>query len=359
MKRFKSIVMIALAVMVGVAYALPASLVSAADAGSSASLSIAPKKNYVIEPGKSVKDRLTIRNLDNSSPLELNLRVVDFSFTDDGGTPKLFLAPDAPQTTWSLKPFLKIPESVTIPPRGSKSLDMSVSIPANQGAGSYYSAIVYSSGAPETANNGNVGLNASGVTLAFVSVPGKVNENLKLERLGAYDKTKEGDSGFVSITAAEPLEIAYRLKNSGNVVEAPVGSITLRDLFGQETKIERVNPTASLALIGQTRTFHACIKLKEQNANFQGNEAEAKTCTSAGLWPGFYSISLDLFYGQNGNLTKEITGKSWFVYMPLWFIIVLLIALSIAAWYIRKLVLAIQRKRNGGVKFNRKPARRK
>src|SRR5690606_22781153 len=143
-------------------------------AQSSASLSIAPKKNYTVEPGKTVNDTLVIRNLDTENTLDLSLRAVDFTFIDDSGAPKLMLAEDAPQTTWSLKPFLKIPKSVQIPPKSSKTLDMSISIPAKHGAGSYYSAIVYSTGAPD---GGNVGLSASGVTLVFTSVPGTVNED--------------------------------------------------------------------------------------------------------------------------------------------------------------------------------------
>lgn len=154
-------VMAAFVVLIGVAY-LPARQVLAA---SSASLSIVPKKNYIIEPGESVEDKLTIRNLDPVQPLELNLRVIDFTFTDDGGTPKLMLANDAPQTTWSLKPFLTLPENVVIEPNSSKTIDMKVAVPAGHGAGSYYSAILYSSGAP--GDGGNVGLSASGVTLVF------------------------------------------------------------------------------------------------------------------------------------------------------------------------------------------------
>ena len=94
--------MAACAVLIGVASVVPA---LPAAAQGSASLSIVPKKNYTIEPGKSVSDKLTIRNLDSQAPLILSLRLVDFSFNDDTGTPKLMLAEDAPQTTWSLKPF--------------------------------------------------------------------------------------------------------------------------------------------------------------------------------------------------------------------------------------------------------------
>lgn len=202
MKRLRSIVAAICAVLVAVAYTIPAEVANAA----SASLSIVPKKNYVIEQGKSIKDTLTIRNLDEEQDLTLSLRIVDFTFMDDGGTPKLMLAEDAPQTTWSLKPYLTVPETVTIAPKESTTLDMHLSIPEGQGAGSYYSAIVYSSGAPE---GGNVGLSASGVTLVFASIPGPVNEDLRLEKFGPYDVDKRK---YMYFTMQEPYNMAYTLK---------------------------------------------------------------------------------------------------------------------------------------------------
>lgn len=357
MNRFKSIVVAAIVVVVAAAYAIQVSSVSAASTPSSASLSIAPKKNYVVEPGKSVKDKLTIRNLDDTSDLELTLRVVDFTYTDDGGTPKLFLAEDAPQTTWSLKPFLTVPKTVTVPKGGSKSLDMSVKIPAGHGAGSYYSAIVYSTGAPD---GGNVGLAASGVTLAFVNVPGKVHEDLKLQKLGAYkDATASQKADYISFTNDEPQKIGYTLKNNGNVAESPVGSIVLKNaFFGQEYTITNVNPTSSLALIGQSRTFTACIKLSDETVKLQGTQSQTKTCTSAGLWPGLYNVKLDLFYGQNGNITQEVLGSSTFWYLPFWFIIIVLILLAVIIFLVWRLVTIIRRKL-GRDTYRKKPSRKK
>jgi len=334
MKRFKSIALIAVAVLMGVVYLLPA---APASAQSSAALSIVPKKNYVIEPGKSVDDTLTIRNLDSSSALLLTLRVVDFTFTDDGGTPKLFLDPAAPQTTWSLKDYLTIPEDVIIPAGQSKTLNLKTSIPANHGAGSFYSAIVYSAGAGSGA--GQVGLSASGVTLVFVTIPGKVTEDLKLKKSGAYDKVTDT---YTRLTDKEPQTIGYTLENKGNVTESPVGSIAIRDMFGHEYNIENVNPSGSLALIGQTRTYTACIKLAAQQVDFNGTKTEANTCSSAGLWPGLHTIKLDLFYGQNGNETQEITGTSYFWYLPLWFVVVAVIALLALAYFIWRLVTKIR-----------------
>jgi hypothetical protein len=348
MKGFKGIIFTALALMTLTAFALPAVPASAV---SSAALSIVPKKNYTVEPGKSVKDTLTIRNLDSERSLSLNLRVVDFTFTDDGGTPKLMLDEDAPQTTWSLKPFLSIPKSVNVEPNGTKTVDMSVAIPNGHGAGSYYSAIVYSSGA---ADGGNVGLSASGVTLVFTSIPGDVKEDLQLTKFGAYRLTERK---YSYINTTTPDAIAYTLKNNGNVTEAPVGTITLKHMFGKEQDINNVNPNQSLALIGQERTFTACIKLKSEEVNFNGGRTRSTACATPGLWPGYYSLNLDLFYGQNGNRTQEIVENGGFWYLPWWFIGVSIVVIAVAAYYIAKTYRAIQNKLYG-TKPKRKSRRR-
>lgn len=340
MKRFKRIANLCAVVMMSATIAL--SVITPALAESSASLSIEPKKNYVIEPGKSVDDKMTIRNLDSSAELKLTLRVVDFSYTDNGGTPKLMLDPDAPQTTWSLKPFLSAPESVSIPPSSSRTVDLKVSIPANQGAGSYYSAILYSSGASE---GGNVGLSASGVTLVFASVPGKVNENLTLKDFGAYRRSpSDKNPSFPFITMAEPDSIGYILQNNGNVAESPVGSFTLTSMFGQKTLITNVNPSGSLALIGQSRLFTTCIKLKTDDVKLDGAAARSNTCVDPGLWPGRYTIALDLFYGQNGNNTEEIVKTTSFWYLPGWFIALSVVVLGFIAYIVWRIVRAGRRR---------------
>lgn len=347
MKRFKSIVLATLAVFLVVAH-IPAPEASAQS--SSSALSIAPKKDYVIEAGETIKDKLTIRNIDSSQPLQLYMRVIDFTYTDDSGTPKLMLDQNVEPTTWSLRSYMDVPESVTVDGGSSSSLDMSISIPENLGAGSYYSAIIYSTTAPD---GGNVGLAASGVTLVFVQVPGDVNELLTLKKFGAYNAT---GNNYVNFTMDEPKVIAYTLENKGNVTEAPVGSITLKNWFGQEYSIDDVNPRKSLALIGQTRTFQACIKKAGDDANFKGTDGEKDSCVAAGLWPGYYHASLDLYYGQNGNLTQEIVKTGYFWYLPLWFLVLVIIVLLALAFYIWRTVVYI---RGGSFKLGGRPRQRK
>ncbi len=322
------------AVLIAAVAFLPSPAVHAA----SSSLSIAPKKNYSIEPGKSIKDKLTIRNLDAKQALNLTLRVVDFTFNDDSGTPKLFLANDAPQETWSIKPFVTLPETVTVEPKGTTSVPISITVPANHGAGSYYSAIVYSSGVPD---GGNVGISASGVSLVFVDIPGTVKEDLTLTKFGPYKQSSSNaaKAGYVYFNREEPTMFGYTLKNAGNVVESPVGSITLHNMFGKTYTVGDVNTNKSVALIGQTRTFVTCMKQKAQEVDFNGTRADATSCASVGLWPGFYSTSIDLFYGQNGNNTQEITKGGSFWYLPTWFIIVCVVVLLLVAYFVWRIVL--------------------
>lgn len=349
MKNLKSIVLTALAVVFAASLVLPATSVSAQG---SAALSIVPRKNYTVEPGKSVDDTLVVRNLDDEEALVLSLRVIDFTFTDDGGTPKLMLAEDAPQTVWSLKPFLTVPKTVTIAPGTSETLDMRVSIPANHGAGDYYSAIVYSSGASD---GSNVGLSASGVTLVFTKIPGEVDENLTLEQFGAYHPARDGkEAGYSYISTTKPEMIAYTLKNEGNVTQAPVGTITIKPLFGEEKVINNINPNQSLALIGQTRTFTSCIKLESADVNFQGRASQTSTCTEPDLWPGFYSVTINAFYGHNGNDTQEITGKASFWYLPWWFILAATFVLLIVAYFVWRVVSFFRRHFGKGSKFKQR-----
>lgn len=323
------------AALVAVSLLLSVAPVSAAT--TSSGLSIPPRKDLKIEAGETVNDKMTISNLNRSVDLNLNIRVIDFTFSDDSGAPKLMLADNAPQTTWSLKPFISIPKTVQVDAGKTKTIDYSVSIPANQGAGSYYSAVLFSSGSPD---GGNVNLSASGVSLVFASVPGIVNEDMTLEKLGAYaSNTTTAGGKFVFVAIDKPKEIGVRLQNNGNVFESPAGSVTLKHMFGPEITIEKINPGQSLALIGQNRLFLSCIQPVEEEVEVGGSETTRTVCDSPSLWPGRYTINAGVFYGQNGNQTNEISATATFWYIPVWFIGALLALIGFViytVWRIRR-----------------------
>jgi hypothetical protein len=348
MKRFSSYISAALAVLLLAISVLPASAATTtqlkpapvvATPDSSAGLSIEPRKNYTINPGQTINDKITVGNLDNTSGLNLTLKVIDFTYTDQSGTPKLFLAANAPTTSWSLKPYTTLPKGITLSPGQTESINYSLTMPKNIGAGSYYSAIMYQS---SSGSGGNVALGASGVTLVFVTVPGTVNENMTLKKFGAYRSTDNGVTGsYVSFTTSAPQMIAYTLQNSGDVTESPAGNLTLKNMFGHKINtLSTTNANQSLALIGQERLFATCIQSKQSVITSLGgtttSPTAASTCVTPHLTPGLYAASLDVFYGQNGNATHEITGTAHFWYLPVWFIvlvIVILVIIIFAIWW--------------------------
>lgn len=326
----------------GAALAVSLLIISPVSAATSSSgLSIMPRKNLNIQPGSGATDKLNISNLDPKNDLNISFKIVDFTFTDETGTPKLFIADNAPQTTWSLKPFLTLPKTITVPAGSSRTVNYSVNIPKSQGAGSYYSAIQYSA---TGANGGNVSLSASGVTLVFVSVPGVVKEDMQLKKLGAYQSNNNVAGGkYVYIAMDKPRQIGFTLKNNGNVAESPVGSITLRSMFGKKISIDNINQNASLALLGQSRLFLSCIQTEEKEVQLNNDTTKSKQCKSVSLMPGRYTINLDVFYGQNGNTTHEIIKTAHFWYIPTWFLLAVLAVILFIAYWIWKLKRRLSR----------------
>ena len=108
--------------------------------------------------------------------------------------------------------------------------------------------------------------------------------------------------------------------------------------------IQDINPSDRLALIGQTRVFTPCIKQKKQEADFQGSRTEMASCADPELWPGYYSVKLSAFYGQNGNRTQDLEGNGWFLYLPWWFIIVSVVVLAFVGYHIWKTINYIRSK---------------
>lgn len=332
MKRLARIVSLLLAVTTLITTAS----VQAASNG----LGISPRKDYSVQAGKTVSDTLYISNLSLSQDLQVNMRIIDFGAQNETGAPALQLDDNAPQTPWSLKPFIKIPAEVKIAAGKSANVPISVTIPANQGAGSYYSAIEYTAVNPETKQKVNI--SAATASLVFVTVPGEAKEQLLLKQYGAWQSDKnQTDGKFKSLFFGPPKEFAYRLQNNGNVAERPSGSMVVKNMFGGTAlEIEDANPKKQLVLIGQTRRVQACLKqsvLNSQDPNSQNTEKNV--CDNPGLWPGRYTAQIALYYGMNGNNTQQVVAETSFWYLPWWSIvgfIALIIVIVLLVWLIRR-----------------------
>jgi hypothetical protein len=285
-------------------------------------LGITPRINLTTKPGGQVSDNLRINNLSNTQPLNVQVTLVDFKPADESGTPQLIQDPSAQPTAWSLRPYISLPEFITVPPGQSKLIPFTIKIPPNVGAGSYYSAVEYRAQNPQ--NQQKVTIAASSATLLFVNVEGNASELLSLLDFNLT----EGNQVKSSFNKA-PSNFTYRLKNSGNLNEAPAGSIVIKNMFGHiVSNIDNVNPKSELALIGQTRRFNVCYPKSTAPSDLVKND----NCRPLKLQPGKYTAELVLLYGQNGQPSRQIGANASFWYLPLWFIIALILVLAVIAW---------------------------
>ena len=282
-------------------------------------LGISPRKDYTIRPGSTKSDTLYLSDLSQKEALQVNIRVVDFKAQNESGTPSLLLATNAPQTTWSLKPFIHIPSTVTVAAGQSMDIPYTISIPSNQGAGSYYSAIEYT--AQNVSSQSAVTVAASSATLVFVTVPGKANELLSFEKFGTFvPNLITGLGTYKSLfIGAQPLELAYTLQNNGDVAENPQGSIIINNMFGSKVRtIQKANAHNSLALLGQTRLFESCMINGQQSTYNKGVVTTQSICSPPNLFPGYYTARLNVSYGINGSNSQNVVANTSFWYLPWW-----------------------------------------
>ena len=312
----------------------------AANAQSSA-LSITPRRELTVQKGTTVQGTLPVTNPRSDAQLTLTLKIVDFTAKDQTGTPSLDISNDAKVQPWSLKNYMTLPKTITIEAGESRNIPFSVTMPANIGAGSYYSAIQYT--ADNSGGDKNVTVVAAATTLVFVNVPGDAKEQLALTKLGAFSGDKGSNNGDFKLFyfGDKPKLISYTLKNNGNVSERPVGGIILKNSFtGKSLRIDNINREDSVALIGQERRFDACINTVEQTTKTATDEVRTDKCDTPSLSPGRYTITFSAFYGQGNGKSLEIMGTSSFWYLPWWFVVlvvlVILILVALVWWIVNK-----------------------
>ena len=293
-------------------------------AAQSNGLGVTPRISLGSRPGGVIRDSLRVSNLSTTQPLNLRISVIDFRPAGESGTPQLIRDPNAEQTPWSLKPYLTIPETATVGAGQSTNIPFTVRFPENVGAGSYYSAIEYQ--AVGATDEQRVNIAASSATLLFINVQGDAQELLTLLDFGPSSGGK-----IKSIFSESPQTFQYRLKNSGNLNEAPAGSIVVKNMMGKIiASIDRVNPRGELALIGQTRRFETCYPRNTEESEL----VKPDNCQPLNLMPGRYTAEIVLLYGQNGQQTREIGAKAAFWYLPPWFVAFLIVVLAAIAWVV-------------------------
>lgn len=273
-------------------------------------MSISPlRTDITIAPGASKQVPITVIN-PTSSAVVLTPIENDFVANGDTGTPSLILNANQYAPTHSLKRFMTPLSDITVPAKGGKTVNVTITVPKDAQAGGYFGAVRFAPSA--AASGGQVNLSANVASIILLTVPGPTVEKLNLTD---FDIQQNGHSG-TNFRTPDNLQAFVRFQNVGNLQEAPFGTIAVTQ--GNKTIYEySFNNTQPRDMVLPDSARSWTIPLKNIGSF------------------GEYTVTATLAYGKN-NQTVEATRTFWVV--P-WSVIiggivaiVVLIALIVGIW---------------------------
>ncbi|OGY42316.1 MAG: hypothetical protein A2Y82_04990 [Candidatus Buchananbacteria bacterium RBG_13_36_9] len=260
--------------------------------------------------GDVINQSIKVRN-ESANSETYYLSAERFVAGGEAGAP-VFTGEDIDLATWIKFPY----ENVTIPGGQTIEIPFSIIVPNYAGPGGHYAAIFLSTAPPEAATTGgsNVAIASRIGTLVLVKIAGEVKEIAEISEFGTTAKT------FDSL----PVAFNIRVKNDGNVHLKPMGTISIKNMWGSVAGQVAVNETGGNVLPDQIRKFEASW-VKNPNAvganTFWGKYRQQKENYAFGK----YEADLGLAYGTAG---KILSAKTSFWVIP-WNVIMVNLALVV------------------------------
>lgn len=273
------------------------------DSGSG--LSISPIRfEEELAPGELATITMTVKNI-TSNELDIVNTVKDFApDPEEGGGPKLVEPAEGETLPYSIKPFIQPLERFPLGPGEEKEVSFVVQAPDNAAPGGYFGALQFGA-LPPGSDDTVVALQSSVAPIVFIRVPGDVVQSMNIEQLGASSGGNIGKF-FQSV----PEHISVRIKNSGNIFEAPFGRVVVKNWRGNEVMSYELNPV----LDDQGRRAYV---LPQSVRRF---DQAAENIGSFGR----YKVQAELAYGDGGG--QIITGEATFWVIP-WKTVILAIVI--------------------------------
>ncbi len=281
-------------------------LVSAQQPNTGSGLNLSPTRTELkINPGGKDKITITLRNV-SGVDIVAKVEVNDFTSDNITGEPKID-TDTSKQTAQSIRSFLVGVSDVDLKKDEKKDVTINIEVPLKAVAGAYYGVIRYSA-VPVVEGQqkpGQVALTASVGSLVLLEVPGNVTDQIQVKSVKVYSGSKDHQktSSFFLNT---PNQVGITIKNSGNGFSKPFGKVIISDMSGKQVFSYEINNTDPKANI-----------LPDSERVFKDDIKNIK-------WPGRYTINASLSSGTSGQLVNYSVS---FYYMPLWFLIALIIVL--------------------------------
>ncbi len=210
--------------------------------------SIDPSRTELtINPGEKKNSYVTVTNTHESDSVSIRAYVQDLIYLPDGSNDFV----KAGSTPWSCAEWIKInPDEFYLLPDQEKVVKFQVKVPP-EASGGYYGVIffeVLSKSAQQEASSANVAVRIG--SLVLVDIAGTAQYSAKITDLSVVESVEEDSSG---------LDISCIVKNSGNILIRPTGTMQILDAAGVEESNLKLNPNEGGILPGTSRKFNISI----------------------------------------------------------------------------------------------------
>ncbi|MBP6962236.1 hypothetical protein KBB49_01725 [Candidatus Saccharibacteria bacterium] len=281
-------------------------------------LSISPTRTELsVLPGATDKVTVSIKNI-TSGAIFAEISIDDFEPDNETGAPKIITNGD--KNSASISGFVTPVEGVRLEPDESKDIVLDVSIPNDAAPGGYYGAVRFKA-VPVNSNanaegSSEVSLTANLLSLVLIEVPGDITQKVAVNSLRAYLDDKSG-----VIFTKKPNFLGIEIENLGNSFIKPFGTVTVSNFLGSEVfsyELNDSNPRSNV-LPSSTRLYKDALEDVESKIV---NDKQDETRKSPISMPGRYTVVANVSYGNGGEV---FTVRSNFWYLPVWFIVTVLV----------------------------------
>ncbi len=282
-----------------------------------ANITVSPPKFEfdAVEKGGRITGTITITNGD-AEPLVLIPSVADFTAQGEAGKPAFIEGDDT--SAFSLSSWITLPaEAITVPANEKLEVPFSVTVPENAEAGGHFGTIFFS---PVVQAEGNIAVQQKVGVLLLVRVSGEVRETGEVSIFKSYPADIDAETVHEAKSrlffSEFPVTLAVRFTNTGNVHIKPVGTITLKNTFGNELARvgEETTVTDNGAITGSKLVDYLPVNDRQGNvlpnssrvflSSWQGygslvlNEQGDREIDWRGTGFGRYTATLSLSYGD-------------------------------------------------------------
>lgn len=283
-------------------------------AGQGLQISPAVMSNLRLNPGENRTIQIKLSNV-SSAILIATPEINDFTASGEDGVPKILIDKNSEEAQDNPRSFAKFVgpiASYTIKPKQIVTVPINITIPRSASPGGYYGVIRFTA-RPADIDTTGVSLSASVGSLVLLQVNGDLQEQLSV----ASFTTEQGGKAS-SIFETTPIDFVVRIKNEGNIHGAPVGQVTVKDMFGNVIGTPNINLEQRDILPDTIRKFSETLDRRIIGDRFL---------------IGLYTADLKLTYGNDGNKTIKQSLSFWVI--PYTLIGLILIALIVMFFVIR------------------------